>query len=206
MDASSGPDSTANGGAVHARSSAPGTRWSLAALQALPVDAFEAALGSAVEHAPWVARRAAAERPFPTLEALAQAMSRAIHAAAPAEQKALLRGHPELAGSEAREGRMTADSTTEQGRLGLDRLDAATLARLGSLNRRYRQRFGFPLIVALRLHADLGSVLRDAEHRLDNAPAAEIRIALEQVCEVMRGRLHRLVTLSPPAPAVHPTG
>jgi 2-oxo-4-hydroxy-4-carboxy-5-ureidoimidazoline decarboxylase len=183
---------------THAGPASP--HWTLDALQALSTEAFEAALGEAVEHAPWVARRAALARPFADVAALVQAMARTVHAASPDEQIALLRGHPELAGSEAREGRMTADSTSEQGRLGLDRLDRATLARLDDLNRRYRERFGFPLIIALRLHADLDSVLRQADERLASAPADERHRALQQVCEVMRGRLRRLVADRPSLP------
>lgn len=170
-----------------------GPRWRLADLQALPQAEFEAALAQAVEHAPWVARRAWASRPFEDVDALVRAMRDVILDASAADQIALLRGHPELAGVEARTGRMTADSTTEQGRLGLDRLDTATLDRLQTLNRRYRDRFGHPLVVALRLHADLASVLHEAELRLANAAGAERLLSLQQVCEVMSGRVRRLV-------------
>lgn len=190
-------------------------RWPLAALQALPQADFEAVLGPAVEHAPWVARRAWAARPFADTAALVQAMRVVIAEATPQEQVELLRGHPELAGSEARAGRMTAESTSEQARLGLDRLDAATLQQLQALNARYRQRFGWPLLVALRLHADLDSVLQQAQARLLHEPAQERTVALQQVGEVMAGRVQRL--LAPelpqrpepprpdrPGPAPHP--
>jgi 2-oxo-4-hydroxy-4-carboxy-5-ureidoimidazoline decarboxylase len=179
------PDTIAAGGAP---------RWRLADLQALSQVEFEAALAQAVEHAPWVARRAWASRPFEDINALVCAMRDVILDASAADQIALLRGHPELAGVEARAGRMTADSTTEQGRLGLDRLDAATLDRLQTLNRRYRDRFDHPLVVALRLHADLASVLHEAERRLANAAGAERLLSLQQVCEVMSGRVRRLVS------------
>lgn len=168
-------------------------RWRLADLQALPQGEFEAALVQAVEHAPWVPRRAWAARPFEDVAALVEALRGVILGASTAEQVALLRGHPELAGAEARAGRMTAESTTEQGRLGLDRLDAATLERLQALNRRYRARFGYPLVVALRLHVDLASVLREAESRLAHAPDDERLVALQQVGDVMSGRVRRWV-------------
>lgn len=184
------------------RGAVSAARWHLADLQALSGAAFEAALAQAVEHAPWVARRAWAARPFDGVAELVQAMSSVILSASTDEQTALLRGHPELAGSEAREGRMTADSTTEQGRLGLDRLDRATLHRIETLNHRYRERFGYPLVIALRLHANLDSVLQQAHARLANDPADELPIALQQVCEVMRGRIRRLVI--EPAPAAEP--
>ena len=42
------------------------------------------------------------------------------------------------------------------------------------LNRRYREKFGFPCIVALRLHAERGSVMREMERRLGNNADTEL--------------------------------
>lgn len=168
------------------------------AFLALGETAFCELLGPVVEHSPWVAQRAWATRPFADREQLTRALADAILGASEAEQLRLLRGHPELAGQEARAGTMTADSQGEQGRLGLLSVDAATVQRIESLNERYRDRFGFPFIAALRLHASLDSVLESFEDRLRHDGATEHREALQQVCEVMRGRLHR--TVLPPAP------
>ena len=65
----------------------------------------------------------------------------------------------------------------------------AELDRLTELNRRYRERFGFPFVVALRLHATLASVFDSFEQRLQSSPEQELEAALGQVFEVMRGRL-----------------
>ena len=83
---------------------------------------FVAFVGDVFEHAPWVAERAYAARPFATVAALHDAMMRVVRSAPRAEQLAFLRGHPELAGKVARAGAMTAGSKAEQGTLGLDRL------------------------------------------------------------------------------------
>ena len=155
--------------------------------------------GGAVEHSPWVAERAWERRPFAGVDELAAAMRGVILSASREEQLQLLRAHPELAGREAAAGTMTTESTGEQGRLGLLSLSADRAARLQSLNRRYRERFGIPLIVALRLHDSLDSVFAAAEGRLAHDPAAEWAIALEQVCAVMRGRLDRLFAAGDPA-------
>ena len=180
---------------------------SMSSIRALDEASFVALLGAVVEHSPWVARRAWHRGPFGTRQALFDALSIEIHGASDAEQLALLLVHPELAGQEARAGTMTADSQSEQGRLGLLRLDAATVRHLDDLNRRYRERFGFPFIVALRLHASLASVLADGEQRLDHDETTERRIALGQVCQVVRGRLERMVrdNTVPSPPLSHPT-
>jgi chitin deacetylase len=113
---------------------------------------------------------------------------------APAEkQLALIRAHPELAGREAVAGTLTADSTSEQGRLGFTALTRAELDRVARANRAYREKFGFPCIVALRLHGTRDTVIAEMERRVDNDRVAEIAAALEQVGYIARGRLDKLV-------------
>ena len=48
------------------------------------------------------------------------------------------------------------------------------LARLTDLNRRYRERFGFPYVAAMRLHGSLADVFRSFEQRLHNDPATGV--------------------------------
>jgi chitin deacetylase len=145
------------------------------------------------EHSPWVAERAWAARPFADAAALHRAMMRAVREAGREEQLALIRAHPELAGREATQGTLTADSTTEQGRLGFTSLARGELERIAELNRRYREKFGFPCIVALRLHRDRATVLNEMERRLANDAETEISNALEQIGHVTRGRLDKLL-------------
>ena len=165
----------------------------LAELNRLPQSAFEGELGGIFEHSPWVASRAYGARPFASVDALHAAMLAAVRAATRAEQLALLRAHPELAGAEAKAGTLTPHSTGEQARLGLNALSGEEFARIGELNRRYREKFGFPCIIALRLHATRAGVLAEMERRLGNDRESEMRTALEQVGHIARGRLARLL-------------
>src|SRR5688500_685146 len=97
--------------------------------------AFAAKLGDVFERSPWVAERARERGPFASVEDLHRALMAVVRAASPAEQLALVRAHPELAGAEAKAGTMTAHSTGEQGRLGLTALSAGEFARIGEINR-----------------------------------------------------------------------
>ncbi len=148
--------------------------------------------GGVFEHSPWVAERAWEKRPFASLAELHEAMLQVVHAADKEEQLALARAHPELAGSEAREKTLTLDSTSEQGRLGFTALSKEELLEMAGLNRRYRDKFGFPCIVALRLHATKASVTGEMARRLGNDSAAELENALEQIGHIARGRLEKL--------------
>lgn len=156
-------------------------------------DQFVALLGAIVEHSPWVAEAAASRRPFSTIDLLHRTMMQIVAEAPAAQKLALIQAHPELAGREAVAGEMTPASTGEQARLGLDRLPALEFDEITRLNRAYRERFGFPCIVALRLHQTRSEVLKEMERRLANDRATEIGLALEQIGYIARGRLQKLV-------------
>ena len=159
----------------------------------LTLEQFVARFGGVFEHSPWVAERAWRSRPFDSLDRLHESMMLVVGESGREEQLALLRAHPELAGREAAKGALTPDSSTEQGRLGFLDLDRSHVQRMAELNRRYRQRFGFPCIVALRLHASRESVMADMLRRLGNTAQAELASALEQVGHITRGRLDKIM-------------
>ena len=63
---------------------------------------------------------------------------------------------------------------------------------MAELNRNYREKFGFPCIVALRLHQTKESVVAEMRRRLQNDARTEIDAALEQIGHITRGRLERI--------------
>ncbi len=149
---------------------------------------FVSALGGIFEHAPWVAERAHAARPFATVSDLYQAMAAAVATAGETEQVALIGGHPELASKVARAGAMTAESRREQGGLGLDRLSDQEFARFERLNAAYRQRFGIPFIICVRRHTR-DSIFDNFERRLGHDPEAERNTTLQEIGHIARLRL-----------------
>ena len=165
----------------------------LAGLNALDLAEFVAAVGSVFEHSPWVAEYAHAKRPFRSVDDLHQAMMEIVRGASREAQIAFMRAHPDLAGREALSGTMTIDSSGEQGRLGFTALPRSELERITRLNEAYRQKFGFPCIIALRLHNARASVLAEHERRLGNDIETEIANCLAQVAFITRGRIEKLV-------------
>jgi len=166
-------------------------------LNAMDEDAFAAALGGVFEHSPWVARDASATRPFASVEALAGALEAAMRAAPRDRQLGLIRAHPELAGREARAGELTAASTGEQARAGLDRLTAEELGELEAVNRAYRERFGFPLIVCVREHTK-DSILAWGRARLRHTADDEVATALGEIAKIAGLRLRDIVRETSP--------
>jgi len=153
---------------------------------------FTAALGAVFECSPWVAEAAFRAAPFATIDELHAAMV-AVARAAPAErQLTLIRAHPDLAGKAARAGAMTASSVAEQASAGLLSLSEEEFARFHRLNAAYRERFGFPFIIAVRRHTKK-SLLMAFEERLSNSRKAEIDTALSQIFDIARLRLETLL-------------
>lgn len=165
---------------------------SLEALNRLGRDEFRRALGGVFEQSPWVADRAFDRRPFATPEALHEAMVQVVRGASREERLALVRAHPDLAGKAARAGAMSAASVAEQSGAGLHRLTEEEYERFERLNAAYREKFGFPFVIAVRTH-EKHAILAAFEARLRNSLDDEVEAALAQIAEIARLRLDALV-------------
>ena len=137
------------------------------------------------EHSLWVEERADARPSSGDRHADLMAV---VHEATPEEQLALIRAHPELAGKAAVDGSLTEASAAEQASAGLDRLTPEEFERFHALNAAYRDKFGFPFIICVRL-TDKAGILAAMERRLSNDRETEIATALEQIGEIVRLRL-----------------
>ncbi|HRP24558.1 MAG TPA: 2-oxo-4-hydroxy-4-carboxy-5-ureidoimidazoline decarboxylase [Thauera sp.] len=161
------------------------------ALSALPQADFVARLEGIFEHSPWIAERAWSRRPFASVVELHAALLAVLDAASEAEQLALICAHPELAGKEAEEGTLTTASTGEQRGAGLDQCSKEELHRLRSLNKAYRQRFGFPFVVAVK-GLSRHQIMDSVEARLANDRATEFKRCLLEIGKIARFRLDAL--------------
>lgn len=154
---------------------------------------FVSRFGSLYEHSPWVAEEAWNARPFASLDDLRGAMVEAVRAA-PAERKMdLIRAHPDLAGKAAVAGELTWESEGEQASAGLDRLSPSEYEEFQQLNESYREKFGFPMVVAVRRHGSKESILRSAKERLGNSREREAETALDEIHEIARLRLEDVI-------------
>ncbi|HEX2519354.1 MAG TPA: 2-oxo-4-hydroxy-4-carboxy-5-ureidoimidazoline decarboxylase, partial [Castellaniella sp.] len=104
------------------------------------------------------------------------------------EQLALITAHPELAGKEAAAGTLTSDSTREQRGAGLDQCSPDELKRLRSLNAAYRERFGFPFVIAVKDRSRY-QIMEAIEERLHNDEDTELTTCLDQIGQIARFRL-----------------
>lgn len=166
-------------------------------LNAAETSAFIAALHGIYEHSPWIVERAAVQRPFANLTAFKLALHKVVTEASRAEQLGLIRAHPELAGRAAIAGELTAESTGEQAKAGLNLCTPEEFARLQQLNADYNAKFGFPFILAVKGPTGAGltrqQIIATFARRLRNQPEDELREALRQIGRIAELRINDLL-------------
>lgn len=160
-------------------------------------DSFVNHLKDIYEHSKWVAaalyeqRDALKTHPEGLQFSVAQVMQDIVEQADHGTQLALLRAHPDLAGKAALAGELTDASSNEQAGAGLNHLSPSELEHFLSLNTGYRDKFGFPFIMAVR-GATKDQIIERFETRLPNAPEKEFRHALNEVHKIAGFRLQDL--------------
>jgi len=167
---------------------------SLAWLNEAPAAAALQALDGLYEHSPWIAEAALKQRPFASLAQLKYALVRVVREAGRDKQLGLVRAHPELAGKAAVAGELTAESTNEQAKAGLNQCTPAEFAKVQQLNDAYNKRFGWPFVMAVRGPRGTGlhrsEIIATVERRLEGHPDFELAEALRNIDRIAEVRLN----------------
>lgn len=145
---------------------------------------FVDSLADVYEESPWVAERVSSERPFGSLDDLQTAMERTVRTASRKRKRELLRAHPDL----GEQTEMTDASQEEQASAGLDQLRPELYEAFQQLNETYREKFGFPFIMAVK-GASPDEIKDAMEKRIENAESTEFHTALDEVHTIARLRL-----------------
>ena len=154
-------------------------------------DDFVSRYGGIYEHSAWVAEACyESGRELPIAE-LAPLFRACVDAASRERKLELIRAHPDLAGKAAVAGELTAASTGEQASAGIDRCTEEEYARFQALNDRYREKFGFPFVMAVR-HSNRHAILAAFETRVENDRDTEFETAINEIHEIARMRLDTL--------------
>jgi len=150
---------------------------------------FTRRYGGIYENSAWVAEETyAAVADVSDAGQLAQVFASCVDEAAHDRKLALIRAHPDLAGKAAIAGELTEESTDEQSSAGIDRCTPEEYAQFQSLNAQYKERFGFPFVMAVR-KSNRGDILRAFAQRLKNDNETEFATALAEIHKIARLRL-----------------
>ncbi len=154
--------------------------------------AFLARYGGIYERSPWVAEQGfMISSDHPGAAELAAVFASCVDAADTETKLALIRAHPDLAGRAAVRGELTADSTGEQASAGIDQCSPEEFGRFQDFNDRYRRKFGFPFVMAVR-NSNRHEILAAFERRLQNDREQEFGQAIKEIHEIARLRLELL--------------
>ena len=155
------------------------------------LEAFVQHYGDVYEHSPWVAEATwqhGLSESHDAPDALEELMGLMLQQATPEQQIDLIQAHPDLAGKAALAGELTQDSTNEQAGAGLDQCSPEEFARFEQLNAAYKEKFGFPFVIAVK-GLDRYDILAAFEERLENGLAQERETAIKQIIRIARFRL-----------------
>ena len=133
------------------------------------------------------------KRPFASLDEMHAEMV-AVAKYAPAAMQRPLKSHPDLAGKEAEAGTTTRHRSPNRQR----RAQCPVSCRDGAdveFNAAYKKKFGFPFIIAVRMHTKEG-ILFEFNRRLQNDTQTEFANDLQNVYIITRLRLNKLLNAS----------
>ena len=162
-------------------------------LLAKPSDEISAFLSGIYEQAAWVSERFVQRgegfrNSIKTISDLAAAMKDIVDRLSNEKKLELLRGYPDLTEKAAKLRELTKDSQEEQCKAGMHTLTDSEIERFTSLNTSYREKFGFPFILAVR-NATKYTVISALAGRVSKTPEEEFACALQNVHKIAWIRL-----------------
>lgn len=162
--------------------------YSIEQINQIEQDDFTNLFGTIFEETPEVASKVWCDRPFQDVSDLHQKMTAVVESMTTAEQIRLIQAHPEL----GNKGKMAEASVQEQAGAGLSQLNTIDYERIQSLNSTYREKFGFPFVMAVK-GFNRTDILTAFESRLAGDKASERRQSLSEIYKIARFRLNDLV-------------
>jgi 2-oxo-4-hydroxy-4-carboxy-5-ureidoimidazoline decarboxylase len=153
---------------------------------------FVSRYGGIYEHSAWVAEQCYEDaRDIGASGELAELLAKAVDRASDEQKLELIRAHPDLAGKAAVAGSLTEESTEEQAAAGIDRCTAGEFEHFQSLNSQYKNKFGFPFVMAVR-NSNKTDILQAFATWLENDYATEFATAIREIHKIAGLRLNSM--------------
>ena len=157
-------------------------------------DQFINVFGNVYEHSSWIVEQAwdgGLDYRHNSIEGLHAALKEIVDGAGYEPQLALLCAHPDLAGKLAIGGKLAKESMGEQAQAQLDKCSPEEFKVFQKNNTRYKEKFGFPYIVAVK-GRNRTQILINFSQRIDLDVNEEFHEALSQVHQISLLRLSAL--------------
>ena len=148
---------------------------------------FISIFGNVFEKSEWIAAQAYALKPFNNFEELFSKMMEIFENSKKENYLEILNAHPNL----VIEKKLTDDSKKEQNSANLNQCSEEEFKEFKDLNKKYKQKFGFPLIIAIKGKNKI-DILCEFKKRILNSAENEFNEAIMQVCKIANLRLNEI--------------
>merc|ERR1719193_302102 len=155
-------------------------------------ESFVCQFGSIVEHSPQVAEQLAKLRPFTCEEDFHTALETTLTSLPDQQKTRILQQYPDLAGNLADSNQLTSESTSEHRAAGLHQLTPQQKEKMGTLNKEYKEKFGFPFIVCARENK-VETILHGLGERIECCEKVEIRKGIAEVVKIASLRARDII-------------
>ena len=142
------------------------------------------------EKTKWIAEKLYNQKPFDSFEDLCSKMLEIFETTSKETQLNVLKAHPDLA-DKVTVNSLTTNSRIEQSNAGLDQCSEEEFNEFKDLNKKYKQKFGFPLIIAIKGKNKI-EILGEFKKRILNSNDDEFNEAIIQVSKIANLRLNEI--------------
>ena len=149
---------------------------------------FIEVFGNIFENARWIAEKLYNQKPFKDFEDLSQKMLNIFENIDKEKKLEIINSHPDLA-DKTKIGSLTPDSNKEQNTAGLDKCSEEEFNEFKKLNIKYKEKFGFPFIYAVKGKSK-NEILNNFKERVACDIDVEFEEAKKQVKKIASLRLN----------------
>ena len=156
----------------------------------LSLSEFVEIFANIFEKTKWIVEKVYNQKPFDDFRDLCSKMLRIFETADKETQLKILKSHPDLANKVAVNS-LTKNSLAEQSNAGLDQCSEEEFNEFKDLNKKYKQEFGFPFIIAVKGKNKI-EILSEFKKRILNSIDDEFNEAIMQVSKIANLRLNEI--------------
>ena len=142
------------------------------------------------EKTKWIAEKLYNQKPFDDFKDLCSKMLGIFETAGKETQLKILGAHPDLA-DKVTINLLTSNSRSEQSNAGLDQCSEEEFNEFKNLNKSYRQKYGFPFIIAVKGKNKI-EILSEFRKRILNSVDVEFNEAIIQIGKIANLRLNEI--------------
>ena len=151
---------------------------------------FLEVFGNVFENASWIAEKLYTQKPFKDFEDMSQKMLNIFESTNKEKKLGILNSHPDLA-DKTKIGLLTRDSNKEQNIVGLDKCSEEEFNEFKNLNVKYKEKFGFPFIYAIKNKSKI-EILNNFKERVAYDINVEFDEAIKQVKKIASLRINEI--------------